>query len=170
MVRTQASRVQRRPVTPAGTSLLTFDDSQPACRTVAAGDGTQITPFPGVPECKGWDGLLIDDGAVWSIIPKEQQIDSADVYARVGDGYFDLGPGTSGTLEWCAGASYFVRDPQRDGDPAALMRWTPDDGLSVVYESPRGHAFLDRPRCGGNTLTVTAFAQGGDEQVTARLP
>ncbi len=57
-------------VTPAGTSMLTFDDSQPACRTVVAVDGTDATPFTGVPDCTGWDGALLDDGAVWSVVPK----------------------------------------------------------------------------------------------------
>jgi hypothetical protein len=156
-------------ITPAGDSVLTFDDSHPSCRTVAALDGETTTPFTGVPECTAWDGLLIDDGAVWSVVPKEQAIESAHFYARAGDGYFDLGPGTSGSLTWCAGASYFVRDPQRQGDPAALMRWTPSDGLSVAYESPQGQAFLDQPRCGGGAITVSAFTSKGDKQVTASL-
>ena len=47
------------------------------------------------------------------------------------------------------------------------MRWTPEDGLEVVYESTGGHAFLTPPRCGGDTITVTALAQSGDEQVSA---
>lgn len=156
-------------ITPAGDSLLTFDDSQPACRTVVAVSGTAIEPFPGVPDCKGWDGLLVDGGAVWSVIPKENQVEAAHFYARSADGYYDLGPGTSGSLTWCADAAYFVRDPQRDGAPAALMRWSPDDGLAVVYQSPGGQAFLAEPRCGGDTMSVTALAEGGDEQVSATL-
>lgn len=156
-------------VTPFGDSLMTFDDSRPACRTAVSLSGTEVEPFPGVPDCKAWDGLLLDDGAVWSVIPREKQIENAHFYARLGDGYFDLGPGTSGTLMWCADAAYFVRDPQRDGDPASLMRWSPGDGLSVVYDSPEGQAFLTAPRCGGDTITVTALAQAGDEQVSARV-
>ena len=132
-------------------------------------DGTTTTPFSGVPDCTAWDGLLVDDGAVWSVVPKEKAIENAHFYARSGDAYFDLGPGTSGTLTWCGGASYFVRDPQRQGDPAALMRWTSTDGLSVAYESPKGQAFLDAPRCGGDAITVTALTSSGDEQVTAPL-
>ena len=156
-------------ITPAGTSLLTFDDSQPSCRTPVSLKGPLARPFPGVEECKGWDGLLTEDGAVWSVIPKERQVESAHFYARAGDGYFDLGPGTAGTLAWCAGAAYFVRDPQREGDPAALMRWSAGTGLAVVYQSPGGQAFLGEPRCGGDTLTVTAMAEDGDEQVSADL-
>lgn len=156
-------------ITPAGDSLLTFDDSRPACRTVVSVSGTDAQPFPGVPACTAWDGLLVDGGAVWSVIPKENQVETAHFYARSADGYFDLGPGTSGSLTWCADAAYFVRDPQRDGDPAALMRWSPDAGLAAVYQSPGGQAFLSAPRCGGDTMTVTALAEAGDEQVSATL-
>ena len=156
-------------ITAAGDSVQTFDDSTPACRTLVLVTGDQATPFDGVPDCSGWDGQVTDDGAVWSVIPKENQIESAHFYARVGDAYYDLGPGTSGTLTWCGGASYFVRDPQRDGDPAALMRWSADAGLTVAYQSPGGQAFLGEPRCGGSTMTVTALAEDGDEQVTASL-
>jgi hypothetical protein len=156
-------------ITPAGAALQSFDDSAPACRTLVSVSGDQATPFEGVPDCSGWDGQVTEDGAVWSVIPKENQVENAHFYARVGDGYYDLGPGTSGTLTWCGGASYFVRDPQHDGDPAALMRWSADDGLTVAYESPGGQAFLGEPRCGGSTMTVTALAEDGDEQVTAAL-
>ncbi len=156
-------------ITSAGIALQTFDDSSPACRTLVAVDGEEVTPFAGVPDCKGWDGLLTEDGAVWSVIPKEHQVENAHFYARSGEAYVDLGPGTAGSLTWCAGAAYFVRDPQREGDPAALMRWSAESGLSVVYESPGGQAFLSEPRCGGDSLTVTAMAEDGDEQVSAPL-
>lgn len=156
-------------ITPAGDSLLTFDDARPACRTVVALSGTRTEPFPGVPDCQGWDGVLTPDGAVWSVIPKENEVETAHFYARSTDGYFDLGPGTSGTLTWCADAAYFVRDPQRDGAPAALMRWSAEDGPQKVYQTSGGQAFLTAPRCGGNTITVTALAESGDEQVSATL-
>jgi hypothetical protein len=155
-------------ITPAGASLLTFDDQRPSCRTVAAVDGSDLTPFDGVPECKGWDGALLDGGAVWSVVPKESRIEAAQFVARVGDGYVDLGPGTSGSLVPCAGSAYFVRDPQRDGDPARLMRWSPDGELTVAYESAQGgQATLSSPRCGGDTITITALTSKGDEQVSA---
>ena len=156
-------------ITEAGTSVLSYDDSRPSCRTVVAIDGGQAVPFPGTTACKAWEGLLTDDGAVWSTIPREQRIEEAEYVARVGDGYFDLGPGVAGSLTECDGATYFVRDPQTKGGPAALMRWTGDDGLSVVYESPKGQAFLEAPRCGGETMTLTARTSSGDEQVTADL-
>jgi hypothetical protein len=129
--------------------------------------GSETTPFEGVPDCTAWDGLVTDDGAVWSVIPHERAVENAEVHARAGDGWFDLGPATSGSLTWCGDAAYFVRDPQRDKDPARLMRWNADDGLETVYETSGGHAFLEVPRCGGDSITVTARAQSGDEQVSA---
>lgn len=156
-------------LTRAGDALTTFDDSRPSCRTVATLTGAETEPFPGVPDCTGWEGLLLADGAVWSVVPKEKQVEAAEYYARVGDSYLDLGPGTTGTLAWCADSAYFVRDPQHDGDPAALMRFNAKTGLDVVYESPAGRAFLSEPRCGGDSVTVTAFAESGDEQVTATV-
>ena len=155
-------------ITPSGTSLMTFDDQQPSCRTVVEVSGGDVLPYEGVQDCLGWEGLLADDGAVWSVVPKQTRIEAAHYYARDGDEYFDLGPGTSGTLAWCAGAAYFAQDPQRDGDPARLMRWTADRTLEVVYETRgRGPAFLTEPRCGGDRVTVTAIAESGDEQVSA---
>jgi hypothetical protein len=154
--------------TPFGDSVQTFDDKQPSCRTVAQVTGTELQPFPGIRACHAWDGALTETGAVWSVVPKENNVESADFFARDGDGYTTLGPGTSGTLTWCHGAAYFVRDPQRDGDPARLMAWDGTD-LTIVYESPAGQAFLTAPRCGGDTIAVTALAESGDEQVSATL-
>lgn len=154
--------------TPYGDSVMTFDDSRPSCRTVAAVIGTEVEPFSGVTECKGWDGVLTEDGAVWSVVPKDNRVEAAHFYARSGNGYYDLGPGTSGTLTWCAGTTYFVRDPQLDGDPARLMAFD-GQALSVVYESPAGEAFLAEPRCGGDTLNITALTESGDEQVSTSL-
>ena len=51
------------------------------------------------------------------------------------------------------------------------MRWSPQDSrLSIAYQSKgTGNAFLSPPRCGGTHLTVTAYSQAGDEQVTTSL-
>jgi hypothetical protein len=155
-------------ITPAGTSLMTFDDRQPSCRTVVQVTGDGVIPLEGVEDCLGWEGVLSPDGAVWSVVPKQTRVEAAHYYARDGDEYFDLGPGTSGTLAWCANAAYFAQDPLQDGDPARLLRWTPDAGLEVVYETQgRGPAFLTEPRCGDDQITVTALGESGDEQVTA---
>lgn len=157
-------------VSPEGTTLLAFDDQRPSCRTVGRVDGTDLLPFEGVPDCTGWDGALLDGGAVWSVVPKEKRIEEAHFFARSDDGWFDLGPGTSGSLTPCGDRAFFVRDPQRSSDPARLMSWSPDQGLQVAYETAaRGQAFLEEPRCGGNDLTVTAMTRDGDSQVTASL-
>ncbi|MGB0101709.1 MAG: hypothetical protein WBP61_15635 [Nocardioides sp.] len=156
-------------IAPGGTSVLSFNAGRISCRTLMSIDGTEATPFDDVEECTAWDGLRTDDGLVWSVIAKERQIETADFFAREGGELADLGPGTAGSLVWCGDAAYFVRDPQDDGDPAALMRWAAADGLSVAYESPGGRAFLSEPRCGGDHLTITALAEAGDEQVTASL-
>ncbi len=157
-------------ITPAGTAVLSFDDQRPSCRTVGAVDTGELVAFDGVPDCTGWDGALLDDGAVWSVVPDEKRIEEAHFYARSDKGWFDLGPGTSGSLTWCGGTAYFVRDPQRSGDPALLLGWTPGDGLRIAYETEaRGQAFLTEPRCGGTDLTLTALTGSGDRQVTASV-
>ena len=147
---------------------MTFDDRQPSCRTVVEVTADDVAPFEGVQRCLGWEGVLIDGGTVWSVVPKQSRIEEARYYARVGEKYFDLGPGTSGTLVPCGEAAYFTQDPLRDGDPARLLRWKSDGSLDVVYEtSGRGPAFLTEPRCGSDRITVTALGESGDEQVTA---
>jgi hypothetical protein len=156
-------------IAPGGDSVMSFDAGRPSCRTLMALDGSDAVPFEGVEECVAWDGLRTDDGAVWSTIPDERRIEEAHFFATTGGERADLGPGTAGSLVWCAGAAYFARDPENDGDPATLVRWSPADGLDVVYESPGGRAFLSQPRCGGDHLTITAAAEAGDEQVTAAL-
>jgi hypothetical protein len=155
-------------VTEAGTTVGYFDDATPPCRTVAAVDGGELVPFPGVPECIAWDGaMLTEDAAVWSVIPQEDKPEAAELFARSGDEYFALGPGTTGTLVPCADAAYFVREP-RAGDPAQLLRW---DGraLAVVYEARGGHSSLEGPRCGVEAIVVTARSDDGAEQVMASL-
>ncbi|WP_243056336.1 hypothetical protein [Nocardioides sp. SR21] len=156
-------------VAPGGDSVMSFDAGRPSCRTLMALDGADAVPFDGVEECTAWDGLRTEDGAVWSTIPDERRIETAHFYATASGEQADLGVGTAGSLVWCGGAAYFTRDPENDGDPATLVRWTPTDGADVVYESPGGRAFLSQPRCGGDHLTITAAAEAGDEQVTAAL-
>lgn len=156
-------------LTPGGASVLSFDAGRPSCRTLMSISGTDATPFDGVEDCSAWDGLLTEDGQVWSVIPDERRIEQAHFQATSGGERSDLGPGVAGSLVWCDDAAWFTRDPQTEGDPAALMRWSPADGLSVAYESPGGRAFLSEPRCGGDQITVTALAERHDEQVTARL-
>jgi hypothetical protein len=150
------------------TTMMTFDDHRPSCRTLGEVSGTDVTPLAGVTRCKGWDSSVTDAGAVWSVVPKDQRIEVAHFYAHTPGGWYDLGLGTSGSLVTCGGSSYFTRDPGSRSDPATLLRWSPATAeLSVVYESKgTGNAFLAPPRCGGSQLTVTSFSQAGDEQVT----
>ena len=157
-------------VSPTATALLTFG-GQPQCRTPAQLEGTQALPIEGVTECKGWDGAITPTGAVWSVVKNESRIELGDFYASSDGGYFDLGVGTTGTLTWCGDSAYFVRDAQKDVDKARLLRWTPGSTLEVVYESPgEGAAFLAEPRCAGNILSISAFGEGGDEQVWTTVP
>ena len=156
-------------VTEGGTTVLGFDDAKPSCRTVGTVADDGFVAFPGVPECKAWEGAVLgDDETVWSVIPKENDVDAAEFFARDGEDYYDLGPGTSGTLVPCADAAYFVRDPQLEGDPARLLRW---DGrtLDIVFEASPGQSFLDAPRCGDGALVLTAHSEAGDDQLMAAL-
>ena len=62
------------------------------------------------------------------MVPNEHRIDVAHFYAHTDDGWYDLGPGTSGSLVTCDGAAYFTRDPrieQRPRDPDALVARRP---------------------------------------------
>lgn len=157
-------------VTDAGTTLLSFDDARPSCRTVGEIDGGDLVPFEDAPECTGWDALLLGDASVWSVVASPNRIEEARLFVRTAGETESLGAGTSGSLVACDGSAYFVRDPQRSSDPARLMRWAPGDGLSVAYETRAvGGAFLSEPRCGGDALTLTALTERGDEQVTAPL-
>jgi hypothetical protein len=151
--------------------MMTFDDHHPSCRVLNTVAGAGLRPLPGVIPCKGWDSALLDGSTVWSVVPNAHRIEAAHFYAHTDAGWYDLGPGTSGSLVTCAGSAYFTRDPGSRTDPATLLRWSPAEaGLTVAYASKAtGDAFLSPPRCGGSQLTVTAYSQGGDEQVTADL-
>lgn len=157
--------------TPAGLTVLSFTAGRPSCRTplqIDLASGT-AEPVPGPTACAGWDSLLTDAGPVWSSVPDENQIEEADFFAATADGTVSLGVGDTGSLTWCGGSAYFTRQPQADGEPAELLRWD-GAGLESVYQSPGSPGFLSAPRCGGDAITITARSEGGDEQVTARLP
>lgn len=157
-------------VTDAGTALLSFDSARPSCRTVGEISDGELVPVDDAPACTGWDALLLGDATLWSVAAKQSRIEEAALYVRDAGQTEGLGAGTSGSLVACGGSAYFVRDPQRGGDPARLMRWTPGEGLSVAYETRAvGGAFLSEPRCGGDAITLTALTEDGDEQVTATV-
>ena len=156
----------------AGNALMTFDDARPvACRTLNLHRDDRLVPVEGAEPCTGWDVAATPDGAIWSTVADERRSEEGEFFASAADGgVTGLGPGTTGTLTTCGDSAFFVRDPQRAGQPARLMRWT-GDTLEVAYESQRGgEAFLAPPSCAGRVLTVSAFAEGGDEQVWAEVP
>lgn len=161
----------RATITGTAHTMMTFDDHHPSCRTLVQVAPSGLAPIPGVPACHGWDSSLSATGAVWSVVPKERRIEAAHFYAHTAGGWYDLGPGTSGSLVTCDGASYFTRDPESRTDPARLLRWEPGTAsLTVAYAtSSTGNAFLSPPRCGGTHLTLTAYSDTGDEQVTTDL-
>jgi hypothetical protein len=152
--------------------MMTFDDHHPSCRVLNSVAGAVLHPLPGVTRCKGWDSALLDGTTVWSVVPNDHRIDAAHFYAHTDGGWYDLGPGTSGSLVTCDGSAYFTRDPGSRTEPATLLRWSPADAsLTVAYATTgTGNAFLSPPRCGGNHLTLTAYTSAGDAQVTTTLP
>jgi hypothetical protein len=163
-------------VTDAGLGLMAFDDGRPSCRTVGVIEGASVVPEPGAVECKGWELLPTRLGAIWSVIPKENELDVAHVYAAPSaDGETSedsepvrLGEAAAGSLVWCGDAAYFTRDSSR-GTPASVLRWRGGAEAEVVYEAKGGKAFIDTPRCGGDRLTISVFADSGDQQLTARV-
>jgi len=157
-------------VSPAGVTVMTFDDSRPSCRTLQRVDGTELEPLGGVEECRGWEAVTTETAAIWGVVANERRVEASEFFADAGSGPVEVGPGTTGTLIWCGDAAYVVRDPQQDSHPARLLRLGTDGSAEVVYESPgTGRAFLSAPRCGGTDLTVTAYSADGDEQVTAPI-
>ena len=158
-------------ISDAGLSVMSFDDQRPvSCATLLAIDGSDATPFEGVTDCAGWDAVRLGNGTVWSEVPDPKRSEEAEIHGRLDGQVLDLGPATTGTLTYCAGAAYYVSDPQTDDDPARLVRIDPHGATTVVYESTsRGNAFLSAPRCGGDAITITSYGDQGDEQVSADL-
>ena len=146
------------------TSMMTFDDSQPSCRTVVSVSGTQATPYAEVPACKGAEGAVLGAGAsrIWSMVPNEHRYQQVHVYASTAAGTVDLGLGVNSTLTVCGSAAYWARDAA-GSTPAALMRW---DGsqLTVAYESK---GFLGKPLCAGHVLSILDSGDSGDRQLSA---
>ena len=157
-------------MSPAGTTLLTFD-SRPSgsCRTPSEiSDSAQ--PLPGITQCHGWDSLLTSDGQIWSVVPRENQIEQAEFFASYGNQTVDLGLGTTGSLTWCGDSAYFVRDSQKDVDKASA------DALDA---RPRARGRL-RVASRGQRVPLRAAlrrrrpdhhrsGERGDEQVSANV-
>ena len=159
-------------VSPSGVGLMTFDDTRPvSCRTLVDVDDSLTTPVRGTPECTGWETSHRQRRRLVRA-PNEKRVERGIFYVTFDNAVEKLGPGTNGTLTWCGDSAYFARDAQKDRDKARLLRaWTPDGELQVVYETKGlGDAFLAPPACADGVLTVTAYAEGGDERVWATVP
>src|SRR4029078_3184746 len=76
----------RASVTGDGTTLMTFDDHHPSCRTLTTAQGADLETLPGVTDCKGWDSALLDGSTVWSVVPKDSRIEAARFYAHTDRG------------------------------------------------------------------------------------
>lgn len=155
--------------TPQGLSLLSFDNGRPACRSVLAIGEATLEPFPGATECKAWEGMLMPGGAVWAVVPNENQVDVGAVTARVGEDYYALGSSLTGSLVWCAGAAYFSRNQGTDTEAARLMRWDGRSLATVLEAGEGGASSISAPRCGGDAISVSVLAESGDQQLTASL-
>ena len=125
-------------VTPDGLSLMSFDSGQVSCRTVITVGEAAMEPMAGAPKCRAWEGFMLAGGdSVFTVVEKENRIERSRVVARVGDGYYDLGSATTGSLVWCDGAAYFSSDPR---SPATLA---PD---AVGFWQPAHHRLRGRRR------------------------
>ena len=161
-------------ITPAGTTLLTFDDGRPSCRTPAwlppTGDPVPLT---GPEPCAGWDAVWLAGGSAggglaWTDVPNENDVGSSTLSVTDGATTLTLGSVLSGSLVWCAGAAYASQE--QDGPaPARLLRWQPGAAPTVAYTAPRGETLISAPRCGGDQLTVSVLSTAGDRQVSALL-
>jgi hypothetical protein len=156
-----------------GVGVMTFDDTRPvACRTVNLLDPSgRPEPVEGPTPCVAWDVAAVDGGVVWSEVPKPRQQESATFHGRTDGNVIDLGPGQTGSLVPCGDSVFWTLDPQAADDPARLMRWRPGQEVEPAYESEaRGNVFLGEPACEAGVLTVAAFSETGDVEVSAEIP
>ncbi len=155
-------------IAPAGLTVLSFKLGKDGCRTpVSIADG-EATPIVGVTECIGWDSLVTPQGNVWSETTDLNRVEEASFFATGPDGERqELAVGDTGSLTWCGTSAYFTQQPQQDGDPARMYRWTSDGELEIVYETPGAPGFISEPSCGGSVITISSKSEGGDEQVSA---
>lgn len=154
-----------------GVAAMLFDyGSDISCRTLTVLDQAGVPqPVDGPAECSGWDIATTSTGLIWSEVPRPKRQGEA-VFHAIADGTAqELSRGTTGSLVSCGGDTFFVSDPVKRTDPARLMRWDGTD-LSVAYESAsKGNAFLGKPECADDILTLSSFGEDGDEQVSAAV-
>lgn len=155
-------------ITPSGLTVLSFKLGKDGCRTPVSITEGEATPIADVTECIGWDSLVTPQGNIWSETTDLNRVEEASFFATGPDGQKqELAVGDTGSLTWCGTSAYFTQQPQQDGDPARMYRWTSDGELEIVYETPGAPGFISEPRCGGSRITISAKSEGGDEQVSA---
>lgn len=147
-------------LTPRGLGYTSFDDKRPApCLTLKAVRNGDTGVVDAAKPCVGWEVVPGADSALWLQIRNRHRVELAHAYARNPDGsVVDLGPALSGSTSWCGDATYFVRPASKDGTADDLMRWSPQDGLDVVWTpSDDDVAFVFSPHCGGSSITLPAL-------------
>lgn len=152
-----------------GTALMTFDDARPvSCRTlVVLTDGTPV-PVEGVPECKGWDVVATESGAVWSTLPDERNVQLGQFSATRDGSVVPLGQGATGTLVPCGDDVFFARS-STGAAPAQLLRWDGEQLRTAWEAQGSGPGFLATPACADDVLTLTYLGEDGDQQVWAKV-
>ena len=94
--RARASTTSTAASTASG--MMTFDDPRPPCRTVALVDGSGYPAVEGARSATAGTARCSTTEPSGRWCRKTSRIEAAHFYAPVGGGYFDLGPGTSGSL------------------------------------------------------------------------
>ena len=152
-------------LTDSGLGFTSFDDARPApCMTLKAAHDDEMEVVDAAKPCVGWEVVPSADTAVWLQINNRHRVEVSTAYARNPDGtVVKLGPALSGSTTWCGGATYYVRPASKDGTADDLMRWSPDDGLDVVWSaSRRDVTFVFAPHCGGSSIALPGLNREHD--------
>lgn len=146
---------------PFGLTYARFDDSRPmSCTTLRVRRGPQKpVDADGPARCRAWDAVAVENGLVWSEVPRPREIEVSEVFASTAEaGTQSLGYGTTGSLTWCGDYVWFVR--QMGG--GTIMRWSPDAGLEVTFQAAASRdGVLSTPLCSGTSIAfIEATAPG----------
>lgn len=146
-------------LTAGGLGFTSFDNKRPACMTLKTFYDGKLNVVDAAKSCLGWEVVPDTDAAVWLQVDNRHRVEISTAYARKPDGTtVELGPALSGSTTWCGEATYFIRPASKDGTADDLMRWSPDDGLDVVWStSRRDVTFVFAPHCGGSSIALPAL-------------
>ena len=156
----------------SGLGYTSFDNKRPApCMTLKEVRDGETGTVDAAKPCVGWEVVPGTDSALWLQIRNRHRVEIATAYARDTEGKVaKLGPALSGSTTWCAGATYFVRPTSKDGTADDLMRWSPDDGLDVVWSpGKRKVSFVFPPQCGGSSITLPGL-DGKQQPIVMSAP